>query len=100
MAKVFPNLHKKCVLGMSWLEYENSIIDWTQRRVIIQPPSYILILLVMHKRQIKPSIETVNLGNAKQVALWFCWRKLNEANLVLIRPVKDKEQKIMPIVLE
>ena len=35
VARVFPNLHKECILGMPWLEYENPIIDWTQRQVTI-----------------------------------------------------------------
>ena len=26
MARVFPNLHKECILGIPWLEYENPII--------------------------------------------------------------------------
>ena len=26
-ARVFPNLHKECILGMPWLEYKNPIID-------------------------------------------------------------------------
>ena len=33
--RVFPNLYKECILGMPWLEYENPIIDWTQRQVTI-----------------------------------------------------------------
>ena len=32
---VFPSLHKEHILGMPWLEYENPIIDWTQRQVTI-----------------------------------------------------------------
>ena len=31
MARVFSNLHKECILGIPWLEYENPIIDWTQK---------------------------------------------------------------------
>ena len=27
VARVFPNLHKECILGIPWLEYENPIID-------------------------------------------------------------------------
>ena len=36
MARVFPNLHKECILGIPWLEYENPIIDWTRRQVTIR----------------------------------------------------------------
>ena len=36
MAKVFPKRYKECILGMSWLEYKNPIIDWTRRQVPIQ----------------------------------------------------------------
>ena len=71
VARVFPNLHKDCILGIPWLEYENPIIDWTRRQVTIQRPSCILTLLVIQKRHMKPSIETVNLCSAKQVARWF-----------------------------
>ena len=35
VARVFPNLHKECILGIPWLEYENPIIDWTRRQVTI-----------------------------------------------------------------
>ena len=31
VARVFPNLHKECILGMPWLEYENPVIDWARR---------------------------------------------------------------------
>ena len=54
----------------------------------------------MQRRQIKSSIEIANLCSAKQLARWFHWRKMDEAYLALIRPVKDEEQKIVPIVLE
>ena len=27
VARVFLNLHKECILGIPWLEYENPIID-------------------------------------------------------------------------
>ena len=27
VARVFPNLHKKCILGITWLEYKSPIID-------------------------------------------------------------------------
>ena len=47
VAKVFPNLHKECILGMPWLEYKNPIIDWIRRQAIIQQPDYILTLPVM-----------------------------------------------------
>ena len=36
MARVFPNLHNECILGIPCLEYENPIIDWTQRQVTTQ----------------------------------------------------------------
>ena len=36
VARVFPNLHKECILGMPWLEYENPVIDWARRQVTIQ----------------------------------------------------------------
>ena len=48
----------------------------------------------------KPSIEIVNLCSTKQVARWFCWRKVDEAYLAFIRQVKDEEQRIVPVVLE
>ena len=68
VARVFPNQHKECILGIPWLEYENPVIDWTRRQVTIQRPGGILTLPVIQKRQMKPSIETVNLCSAKQVA--------------------------------
>ena len=46
-ARVFPNLHKECILGIPWLEYENPIIDWTRRQVMIQRPGCILTLPVV-----------------------------------------------------
>ena len=27
VARVFPNLHKECILGVPWLEYKSPIID-------------------------------------------------------------------------
>ena len=54
----------------------------------------------MQRQHIKPSSETVNLHSAKQVARWFRWRNVDEAYLAFIWPVKDEEQKIVPIVLE
>ena len=27
VARVFPNLHKECILGIPWLEYKNPILD-------------------------------------------------------------------------
>ena len=50
VAKVFPNLYKECILGIPWLEYENPIIDWTRRQVMIQRPGYILTLPVERRR--------------------------------------------------
>ena len=35
IARVFPDLHKECILGMPWLVYENPVIDWAQRQVTI-----------------------------------------------------------------
>ena len=35
VARVFPNLHKECILGIPWLEYKNPIIEWTRRQVTI-----------------------------------------------------------------
>ena len=61
MAKIFPNLHKKCIQGIPWLEYENPIIDWTRRQLTIQRPGCILTLPIVQRRQMKPNIETVNL---------------------------------------
>ena len=100
VAKVFPNLHKECILGIPWLEYENPIIDWTRRQVTVQRPGCILTLLVMRKRQMKPIIEIVNLCSAKQVARWFHWRKVDKAYFAFIPPVKDEEKRIVPIVPE
>ena len=54
----------------------------------------------MHKRQVKTSIEMVNLCNAKQVAQWFRQRKVDEAYLALNRPFKDGKQEVVPVVLE
>ena len=34
--RVFPNLHKKVILGMSWLIQENLAIDWARGQVQIQ----------------------------------------------------------------
>ena len=48
----------------------------------------------------KPSIETVNLCSAKQVARWFLWRNVDQVYLAFIQPVKDEEQKIVPVVPE
>ena len=84
VASVFPNLHKECILGIPWLEYENPIIDWTRRQVMIERPGCILTLLVMRRRQVKPSIETINPCSAKQVARWFRRRKVDEAYLAFI----------------
>ena len=36
----------------------------------------------------------------KQVAQWFRQRKVDEAYLAFIRPVKDEEKRIVPIVLK
>ena len=99
VARVFPNLHKECILGIPWLEYENPIIDWTRRHVTIQRPGCILTLPVVRRRQQKPSIETVNLCSAKQVARWFRRRKVDQAYLAFIRPVHDEEE-IVPVVPE
>ena len=99
VARVFPNLHKECILGIPWLEYENPDIDWTRRHVTIQRPGCILTLPVVRRRQQKPSIETVNLCSAKQVARWFRRRKVEQAYLAFIRPVHDKEE-IVPVVPE
>ena len=99
ITRMFPNLHKECILGMPWLEYENPIIDWTCKQVTIQQPSYILTLLFMHRRQVKPNIEMVNLHNAKQVAQWFRLGKMDEAYLPFILLVGDrKEQEIVLVV--
>ena len=68
VASLFPNLHKECILGMPLSEYENPIIDRTCRQVTIQQPGCILTLLVVWRRQLKPSIETVTLHSVKQVA--------------------------------
>ena len=65
VARVFPNLHKECILGMPWLENENPMIDWVRRQITIQRPGYVLTLPVVRRRQQKPSIETVNLCSAK-----------------------------------
>ena len=47
------------------------------------------------------NIETVNLCSAKQIALWFRRRKVDQVYLGFIRLVKDeKEQEIVPMVLE
>ena len=100
VARVFPNLRKECILGIPWLEYENPIIDWTRRPVTIQRPGCILTLLVVQRRQMKHSIETINLCSAKQVARWFHQRKVDEAYLAFIRPVKDEEKRIVPVVPE
>ena len=27
VARLFPNLHKECILGIPWVEYKNPIID-------------------------------------------------------------------------
>ena len=48
----------------------------------------------------KPSIEIVNLCSAKQVAQWFRRRKVDEAYLAFIQPVKDEEKSIVPFVSE
>ena len=48
----------------------------------------------------KPSIKTVNLYSAKQVARWFRRRKMDEAYLAFIRPVKDEEKRIVLVVPE
>ena len=48
----------------------------------------------------KPSIETINLCSAKQVAPWFCWRNVDEAYLAFIRQVKDEVKRIVPVVPE
>ena len=50
VARVFPNLHKECILGIPWLKYENPIIDWTQRQVTIQRLGCILTPLAMQRR--------------------------------------------------
>ena len=48
----------------------------------------------------KPSIETISLCSAKQVARWFHRRKVDEVYLAFIRPVKDEEKRIVPVVPE
>ena len=48
----------------------------------------------------KPSIETVHLCSAKQVARWFRQRKVDEAYLAFIRLVQDEEKRIVLVVLE
>ena len=48
----------------------------------------------------KPGIEATNLCSAKQVARWFRRRKVDEAYLAFIRPVKDEEKRIVPVVPE
>ena len=83
---------------MPSLEYENPIIDWTRKQVTIQRPGCILTLPVVRKRQMKPSIETINLCSAKQVGRWFRRRKVDEAYLAFIQPVKDEEKRIVPVV--
>ena len=100
VARVFPNLHKECILGIPWLEYENPIIGWTRRHVTIQRPGCILTLPVVRRRQQKPSIEKVNLCSAKQVARWFRWRKVDQAYLAFIQLVHDEEKRIVPVVPE
>ena len=50
VARVFSNLHKECILGIPWLEYENPIIVWTRRQVTIQRPGCILTLPVIRKQ--------------------------------------------------
>ena len=32
---VFTNLHKECIIGIPWLFFENLIIDWARRQVIV-----------------------------------------------------------------
>ena len=97
VARVFPNLHKECILGIPWLEYENPIIDWARRQVTIQRPGCILTLPVVRRRQQKPSIETVNLCSAKQVARWFRRRKVDQAYLAFIRPVHDEKEIVLVV---
>ena len=48
----------------------------------------------------KPNIKIVNLCTAKQVARWFRRRKVDEAYLAFIRPIKNEEKRIVPIVPE
>ena len=48
----------------------------------------------------KPSIETANLCNAKQVAQWFRWRKVDGAYLASIQLVKDEEKRVVLVVPE
>ena len=48
----------------------------------------------------KPSIKTVNLCSAKQVARWFHQRKVDEVYLAFIRPVQDEEKRIVLVVPE
>ena len=71
-------------VGDAWLEYENPIIVWIQRQVIIQRPGCILTLPVVQRQQVKPNIETVNLCSATQVARWFHRRNVDEEYLAFI----------------
>ena len=87
-ARVFPNMNKQMILGISWLSEENPHIDWTQA-IVVMKKGQDWISLPFAKSQQQDLVHLATQISATQLGKMLQKKEVERAFLGIIRLIKD-----------